>query len=366
MTSPTVSFVVPCYKLAHLLPECIESILSQSYEDFEILIMDDRSPDATPEVARSFTDRRIRYIRNDRNLGHLRNYNKGISLSRGQYVWLISADDYLRRPYVLDRYVRLLDQHPTVGYAFCPGYGVHEGTETSLLGYHSRRWSRDRIFRGHVLLRTLLRSNYVLAPSGIVRRECYQKVSLFDLSMPWCGDWYLWCLFAVYYDVAYFAEPMVCYRAHHDFSMTTKLTAQKLDECAAEEVAVSWAIRNAAKEAGHVALSAQCLSAVAHTYARTLASERYRTARAFMTFDEFENAISANHLNESERAYLRAHVYAGIADHCYWRGELALARHFYESALKIQPWILPALVKRCLLGLGAVGDHCRRLVMACR
>jgi glycosyltransferase involved in cell wall biosynthesis len=117
---PSVSFVVPCYKLAHLLPECINSILSQSYREFEILIMDDHSPDATPEVAASFKDPRVRHIRNDPNLGHLRNYNKGIELSRGRYVWLISADDYLGNRYVLERFVALLDENPRVGYTFCP------------------------------------------------------------------------------------------------------------------------------------------------------------------------------------------------------------------------------------------------------
>ena len=106
--NPTVSFVVPCYKLAHLLGECVDSILGQTYRDFEVLIMDDCSPDNTAEVAQSFTDPRVRHVRNEPNLGHLRNYNKGIELARGKYVWLISADDRLRRPYVLERYVRCL------------------------------------------------------------------------------------------------------------------------------------------------------------------------------------------------------------------------------------------------------------------
>src|SRR5208283_2490112 len=80
MTPPTVSFIVPCYKLAHLLPNCVHSILMQTYRDFEVLIMDDCSPDATPQVAQSFQDPRVKHIRNDPNLGHLRNYNHGIGL----------------------------------------------------------------------------------------------------------------------------------------------------------------------------------------------------------------------------------------------------------------------------------------------
>src|SRR3984893_10188043 len=134
-THPKVSFVVPCYKLAHLLPECVNSILAQTFADFEILIMDDCSPDDTPKVAQSFQDLRVRHVRNEPNLGHLRNYNKGIDLARGEYIWLISADDRLRCSYVLEKYVALLDQHPKVGYVFCPGVGLRDGRETEVLDY---------------------------------------------------------------------------------------------------------------------------------------------------------------------------------------------------------------------------------------
>src|SRR5437016_5697097 len=103
MHTPRVTFVVPCYKLGHLLAECLKSILAQTYRDFEVLVMDDCSPDDTAEVARSFHDPRVKHIRNEPNLGHLRNYNRGLDLAEGEYIWLVSADDRLRKPYVLER-----------------------------------------------------------------------------------------------------------------------------------------------------------------------------------------------------------------------------------------------------------------------
>jgi glycosyltransferase involved in cell wall biosynthesis len=186
MQNPVVSFVVPCYKLAHLLPQCINSILAQSFHDIEVLIMDDSSPDNTAEVANSFCDSRVRYVRNEANLGPLRNYNKGINLSRGKYVWLISADDYLRQPYVLDRYVKLLEAHPQVGYTFCPGFRVRNGAETELVEY-SVYSNRDKIVDGRVFLTKLLNGNIVLAPSALVRRQCYEKISMFPLGVVWTG-----------------------------------------------------------------------------------------------------------------------------------------------------------------------------------
>jgi glycosyltransferase involved in cell wall biosynthesis len=366
MHKPAVSFIVPCYKLAHLLPECVNSILGQTFQDFEILIMDDNSPDNTAEVAASFSDPRVKHVRNDPNLGHLRNYNRGIELSRGKYIWLISADDYLRKPYVLQRYVEVFELNPRVGYAFCTGFGVCDGKETTILGRYSQRRDRDRIFDGHRLLNRLLQSNFVLTPSGCVRRECYEQLSLFDLGMPWCGDWYLWCLFALHYQVAYFAEPMVCYRQNHDLSMTTKLTAEKLDACAAEEIAVPWKIRDKAEAAGYDNVVRLSLAAVARTYARTLAASRYRNASTFMNFEMFEASLRKHAARERDCEYIRAHVWLSIGNEYYWQGDLDNARKFYQRALRSNPWMLTAWIKSILLAMGKPGEYVRRTIFAFR
>src|SRR5436190_9193490 len=133
---PVVSFVVPCYKHGHFLADCVGSILGQTFQDFEVLIMDDCSPDETPVIARSFTDPRVFHIRNERNLGHLANYNKGISLARGKYIWLINVDDYLQRPYVLERYVAALEGAPAASFVFCPAAAVSGSTVKELQGVH--------------------------------------------------------------------------------------------------------------------------------------------------------------------------------------------------------------------------------------
>jgi glycosyltransferase involved in cell wall biosynthesis len=363
--TPAVSFVVPCYKLGHLLPECIDSILCQTHGNFEVLIMDDCSPDNTEEVARSFKDPRVKYIRNDSNLGALPNYNRGIHLTRGKYVWLISADDYLRRSYVLERYVELLDKHPKVGYTFCPAVGVINGTENGLLEW-STYGSYDRIVNGHVLLKKLLRVNIIAAASGMARRECYERISFFPLNLVWAGvpldmlwggDWYLWCLFALYFDVGYFAEPMVCYR-EHDLSMTSILMQGNVENCSVSDVAVSWIIKHKADEAGWRHVSRNCLYAVANEYARSIGSTRYGS-RWYLTVEQFEESLCRNTASERERNWVRARVYAGIGDRYYWRGELPLARQFYVAGLRKDPWMPKAFAKRLLLSLGNPGAYLR-------
>lgn len=362
--TPVVSFVVPCYKLGHLLAECLESILGQTYGDFEVLIMDDCSPDNTPEVARSFRDPRVRYIRNDPNLGHLRNYNKGISLTRGKYVWLISADDYLRRAYILERYARLLDSHPQVGYVFCPGVGVRKARETEILEY-SVQGDRDRIFKGRVFLKKLLEYNIVLAASGMARRECYERISFFPLHMPYAGDWYLWCLFALFWDVGYFAEPMVCYR-EHDLSMTNNLMQGNAEKCGAEYVAMPWVIKNKAEETGSRYVSRSCLRAAANVYARSIAARWQETSLWYITFEQFEASLWRNTASLTERDWVRARVYAAIADQYYWRGELRAARQLYLAAFQKDPLRVKVFAKWFLLALGTPGGYLRNGLGAIR
>ena len=224
--------------------------------------------------------------------------------------------------------------------------------------FHAR-WDRDRILPGHALLKKLLRSNFVLTPSGMVRRECYAGISLFRLDLPWVGDWYLWCLFALYHDVGYLAEHMLCYREQHASSMTEKLTQEsqdKLDACAVEEISVPWLIRSKAREMRNRRIERECLTSVAHTYARTIASERYRQSSRFMNFSSFERSLTEYTASHVERDFVRARVYAEVGNHCYWRRELSSAKKFYRAALRRDPWMGAVITKRLLLSLGRPGD----------
>jgi glycosyltransferase involved in cell wall biosynthesis len=356
---PRVTFVVPCYKLAHLLTECVNSILAQTYSNFEILVMDDCSPDNTPEVAASFGDPRVKHIRNEPNLGHLRNYNKGIGLAEGKYVWLISADDCLRQPHALARYVQVLESHPEVGYAFCPAMKIRNGQEAGICDY-SVHGNSDRIFQGRRFLEKLIYANTIVAASGLVRKECYDKVSLFPLDMPWGGDWYLWSVFALYWDVAYIAEPMVCYR-EHELSMTNLLMDNDLHACSSDDITIPWIIKRKADEAGHRDVSRKCLDAIAAEYARHVASKRYRTSTtSAMTLEQFEDSLKENTPLEKEREWVRARVFARIADIHYWQEEYSLARRFYYAGLRKDPLMAGVWTKWLLLQSGDLGNRLRK------
>jgi glycosyltransferase involved in cell wall biosynthesis len=353
---PKVSFVVPCYKLAHLLPECVTSILAQTYEDFEILIMDDSSPDSTPEVARSFSDSRVMHVRNKTNLGHLRNYNKGIELSRGTYVWLISADDRLRCRYVLEKYVALMEAHPEVGYVICPGVGLCDNEETSLLEY-SHHGDKDTIFDGREFVRKLLEYNSVIAAAGMVRKQLYEQFSTFPLDLPYAGDWYLWCLFALHSEVGYFAEPMVNYR-QHQLSITNTLMDDGARVCIADNIAVAWHIKRAVEATEHRWLTKQCDDSIVRQCASSLAGNQFVNASGMTPF-EFEQSVRKFATSPEEVKQIRVRSYLQGGDQAFWMGKRQRAAALYGLALRSAPLCPRLLFKYMLLHLGDVGDCVR-------
>ncbi len=368
MQSPKVSFVVPCYKLGHLLAECVNSILSQTYTDFEILILDDKSPDNTAEVSKSFTDSRVTYIQNPENLGNLRNYNKGIGLARGKYIWLISADDFLIRPYVLERYVGLMDSNPHVGYTFCPGIRLKNGKEAGVTGTYGER---DCVIKGQAMLKALFDRNFVLAASVMVRRECYETIDVFPLKaewggipvdMKWLGDWYLWCVFALAYDVGYFAEPMVCYR-EHDLSMSNSITQKEIvQSCADSDIGMLWMMRQKAIGAKSTRIAEDCMLAIKNEYRQQAIGKQFRASTYTMSLSHLEESLHRSTNNEIERNRIRAFFFDGVGDRHLSCQEESTARHFYLSSLRKDPRLIKVYAKLLLLSFGKPGAYLRRMV----
>ena len=94
MKTPYFSIVIPTYNRAHSILKGIKSILSQSFQDFEIIIIDDASKDNTEKVVQEIKDTRVRYFRNEANLERCLSRNKGIELAKGKYICFLDSDDY--------------------------------------------------------------------------------------------------------------------------------------------------------------------------------------------------------------------------------------------------------------------------------
>jgi hypothetical protein len=183
--------------------------------------------------------------------------------------------------------------------------------------------------------------------------------------MPWGGDWYLWCLFSLHYDVGYFAEPMVYYR-RHDQAMTNEFMDTNLAACATEDIALPWIIKKKAEEAGCSSVVRHCRRAIAAEYARCIATRRYRTSKTPMTLGTFEESLQSYSSDREEQSGIRANTYAIVGDFHYWQHDFAQAREFYGRAISKYKWMPATWIKYLLLGTGAPGIRFRASLASLR
>jgi glycosyltransferase involved in cell wall biosynthesis len=362
--NPLVSFVVPCYKLAHLLPQCVHSILEQTYQNYEILIMDNCSPDNTPEIAASFGDPRVKHIRNETNLGHVRNFNKGITLARGKYVWLVSPDDWLRNAEVLGRYVDLMERNPEVGYVFCRCIEVQGSTEVGVAGW-TNCGQDDQIWEGSSFLMRLIQGDCVVLSAAMARKECYEKFGLFSLELPHANDWYLWCVLALHYQVAYLSEAMVSVRMHEE-SLTSAFNQAGNPVCIIDELTALWRVARLAELAGVISVRRAFNESIAILAGRALTYGQRGRAMPGMTLADFEALLRQHAKDTNDEEDIRARVHMVVGDEEFWHGQDQKAAQAYRLVLKFRPWWVRAWAKCLLLRTGGFGAYLRRVILDLR
>lgn len=207
---PKVSVCIPTYNTGHYLAQAIDSVLAQDFTDYELLICDNASTDATPEVLRGYTDPRIRYVRYEELVNQGANWNRCVKLAQGDYVALLHADDvYL--PGFLSARVRALDGHSEVGLVFSAVRLIDEagneiGTQSfSELGF---------VAEAPEFLKELLFGCVISPVSPMVRRSCYEANGLFIEGRTWGIDWEMWLRLSARYAVEYLPEVTASYRVH--------------------------------------------------------------------------------------------------------------------------------------------------------
>lgn len=210
MVRPRVSVVLPTFKRDHVVGITIESILAQTFRDYELLICDDCSPDATSVVCRRFEelDSRVSYERNERNLGMPRNLLTGLSRARGDYVAILHDGD-LYEPMLLERWVDALDACPSAGFVF-NAYRVvdAQGAEIALYREPLGECQPGRILIEHIYLRRW-RFDSPVWGTTMFRRTAYDAAGALDARFGFFADVDLWLRLAESFAVAYVAEPLI-------------------------------------------------------------------------------------------------------------------------------------------------------------
>jgi glycosyltransferase involved in cell wall biosynthesis len=199
MENPKISVVMSVYNGEKYLREAIESILNQTFKDFEFVIVDDRSTDKTSEIINEYfqKDNRIKVIKNDRNMGLTRSLNKAINQSSGNYIARMDADDIAIKER-LEKQVDFMERNPDVVLLGTAFYEIDEyGKELSRKFFPTT----DRDIR-----KILIKYNPFCHASVVMRHSAFDKIGLYDESILKTQDYDLWFRLASVGKVANLSE----------------------------------------------------------------------------------------------------------------------------------------------------------------
>ena len=216
-----VSVMVLTFNRSKLLKETIDSILNQTFKDFEIIVVDNYSTDNTEEVVKSYNDNRIKYFKN-KNYGLLAiNRNFAIEQSSGEYIASCDDDD-LWFPKKLEKQLAEFEKDESIGLVCSNGFYLYKnGKKRKIFS------SRDRYFS----FKKLLKINKIMCCSVLIKKSVFDDVGIFDEDNPkifTAEDYEMWLRIAKKYKMRYIGEPLIKYRIHDDNLKNEHLFGEKI------------------------------------------------------------------------------------------------------------------------------------------
>lgn len=221
MSAPRISVVLPAYNAEEFIAEAIESILNQTFTDFELIILNDGSTDRTPEIIQKYAkmDKRIVFVNNPENRGLIAVLNQGLDMARGEFVARMDADD-ISLPKRFEKQVAYMDSHPDVGVL-----------GTVIQGFGMLDWPGIQI--PVVTVFDMLKQNYMAHPSIMIRKSILDKHNLrYNPEYKHCEDLELWSRMIFLTKFHNVMEKLLMYRVSgHNVSMNNgehqkKMTAE--------------------------------------------------------------------------------------------------------------------------------------------
>jgi glycosyltransferase involved in cell wall biosynthesis len=221
-TNPTVSVIIPAYNAAPWIAETIDSVLNQTFQDFEVIVVDDGSTDGTAEIVKNYKSQ-VQYLyKNNGGVGSAR--NTGIRAARGRYIACVDADD-LWLPEKLEVQTQLLQTEPSLAWVYSDGL-IFENNSNQNLHLFSPSAS---MISGDVL-RPLLLQDFIPCPTPVIRRDIFENVGFFeeDMSLQSVADWDMWLRISAKYPVGFIDKPLVKYRRHSTSMTSTSIIERSL------------------------------------------------------------------------------------------------------------------------------------------
>ena len=213
-TVPKVSVLMPAYNAASFIEDAIQSVLAQTFTDYELVIVDNCSTDSTKEIiAQYLSDKRIKYFRNETNIGVVGNFNKCFSHAQGDYLKVLCADDKFH-PQLLEKFVPVMEHSPNV--SIVASYSQEFGLSSKIL----KAPFSHHVDGKHLTYEILKNWNYLGHPSNVMFRKAGLKVGGFRNEYLWMSDWEMWLRVLSTGD-AYFIPEVLSYTRFHEKQVTT-------------------------------------------------------------------------------------------------------------------------------------------------
>lgn len=209
MKNHLISVIIPTYNRAHYICEAIDSALAQTYKNIEIIVVDDGSTDNTKDIIHQLYNSKVTYIL-QKNAGPSSARNNGIKHSKGDLIAFLDSDD-VWLPEKLEKQVKLIDQSHDIGLVACGIYKID--SDKNIVGNPviNRNYNSKRSFLKELMIHNIITGG---GSNSLIRRECFERVGLFDENL-WIGeDWNLWLRIAKQYEVRFVEEPLIKYRIH--------------------------------------------------------------------------------------------------------------------------------------------------------
>jgi len=220
-----ISVIIPTYNRAGIIVDAINTVLNQTYQHFEIIIIDDGSNDNTNEVIKNINDSRIRYVYQENSGRPSLARNSGIKIAKGEYIAFLDSDD-LWHPQMLEKHINVMNENNDVGFSTnWSSYRTFEGEE--LFKKNSYAKNKNEYIRY-----ILLTPDKAYAGTGtiLVKKECFDKVGLFDEDLTYCEDWDMFCRIAMIYEF-YNIEEVLTYVRVHDASLSKNPNPKIAEYC---------------------------------------------------------------------------------------------------------------------------------------
>ncbi len=212
-----ISVIIPVYNSEKFIKETIESVLNQTYKDFEIIIIDDGSSDNSLKCVESFMKGTDIKVMKQNNSGPSSARNLGIKSALGKYRAFLDSDDIMM-PDRLELQVRALEEDRNIGLVYTDLMTFNE----SGIVYNSKK----RYITPHSgsVLNRLLVENFITTSTVMVRKECLDNVGYFDEKLKHSEDYKMWLKIAMKYKIGYVDLPLVKYRYHENSLSSNKIT----------------------------------------------------------------------------------------------------------------------------------------------